>query len=239
MTQERPALRLLHTSDLHLGDDIDPNRRLASLVAVVDTALAHRVDAVLIAGDFFDSARVRDEAIRPVIEQLSRLSMPAVIIPGNHDCVDDNSVYRRVNLRDAGDHIHFVHDPAGAHVIFDDMRLAIWARGIEDHHPGHHPLEGYRPGGDPGYWRVVLTHGHFVPSDEESYRSSPIREHEIADLQCDYVALGHWHRFLDLTAEGPPTFYSGSPSEAGGTFASVNLVVLDPVSGVHVERLPI
>ena len=240
MASERPVLRLLHTSDLHLGDDINPERRLAGLTAVVDLALERQVNVVLIAGDFFDSSRLREDSVQPVIRELGRLTMPTVIIPGNHDCMSENSIYKRVQLRDAGDHVYFLGGPEGEHVLLPEMRLAIWARGIEEHHPGHRPLEGYRPGGEPGWWRVALTHGHYVTANEDSYpRSSPIHEHEIANLECDYLALGHWHQFMDLSANGVAAFYSGSPSEGGAATNSVNLVILDPATGVGVERLPL
>ncbi len=230
-------MRLLHTSDLHVGDDIDPGGRQSGLRGVVDLALEHSVDVVLMAGDLFDHSRVRDEAVQPVLQELSRLSMPTIIIPGNHDCVGDHSIYERVRLQDAGNHIHFAGAVGGEHLLFPELRLAVWARGIEEHHPGHRPLEGYEPNSEDDYWRVVLTHGHYVPGSEESYRSSPIHEHEIAGLECDYLALGHWHRFMDLSANGVAAFYSGSPSEAGAGIDSANLVTLDPRGGVRVERL--
>ncbi|MCL0101464.1 DNA repair exonuclease [Dehalococcoidia bacterium] len=235
MELDRPPVRLLHTSDLHLGDDINPDGRHTGLRAIVDTALAKKIDVVLIAGDFFDNARVKEEAIEHAITELSRLTMPTVVIPGNHDCLGENSIYARADLSKAGSHVHFVDSPDGNDLLFDDLHLRIWGKGIEDHHPGHKPLEGYRSTGN-GYWQVVVTHGHFVPSDETSYRSSPILEDEIATLGCDYLALGHWHRFLDLSANGVTAYYSGSPSEAGSGIDSVNIVNLDPLNGVLVER---
>lgn len=239
MTVERPTVRLLHTSDVHLGEDVGAEHRLAGLEAVVKGALAQKVDALLVAGDFFDNGRVRDPEVEAVMETLRRLTIPAIIVPGNHDCLDRFSIYRRVRLRDAGSHIHFMDDPAGAHAVFDHLKLSIWAKPILDHHPGHKPLEGYRPGGAPGYWQIALVHGHYVPAGESTDRSSPIHEEEIARLECDYLALGHWHRFLDISANGVPAFYCGSPSESGSSFASANLVTLDPVSGARVERLPL
>ena len=129
----------------------------------------------------------------------------------------------------------FAGNPAGEQLLFADLSLAIWARGIEDHTPKHRPLEGYRAA-DPGWWSVVVTHGHYVRAGEASDRSSPITQAEIGLLGCHYLALGHWHRFLDVSEGDVKAFYSGSPSEPGTHGASVNLVTLDPQTGVRVER---
>lgn len=158
------------------------------------------------------------------------------MIPGNHDQVDETSPYHRVDLREAGPHVVFVGEAEGRQVVFEDLRLAVWARGIQDHSPNHRPLAGYEPAG-PDYWNVVVTHGHFVPHGEPSDRSSRITEAEIADLGCDYVALGHWHHFVDVSANGVPAYYSGSPSEPGPNDPSVSVVTLDESTGARVERV--
>jgi DNA repair exonuclease SbcCD nuclease subunit len=223
---------MLHTSDVHISGDAAAD---AGLELTVDVAIACDVDVVLIAGDLFDSARVRDDAVARTIGLLRRLGRPVVVIPGNHDCIDERSIYHRAHLSDAGDHVHFVGNPAGEEVVFEDLSLIVWARGIESHDPSHRPLAGYTPA-DPGYWSVVLTHGHFVANEERSDRSSPIRQEEIGQLRCHYLALGHWHRYLDVSEGGVTAFYSGSPCDPAGGGTSVNLVTLDPDSGVNVER---
>lgn len=209
---------------------------MAGLEAVVNAALALQVDCLVVAGDFFDNIRLSDSTVEKALEQLKRLDLPIVIAPGNHDCLDDNSIYRRVDLSRAGDHVRLIQQPAGEHVLLHDLSLAVWARAMVDHHPGNRPLEGYTPGPS-GYWNVVLAHGHFFATADDLRRSSLIRREDIAQLECSYLALGHWHRFLDVSANGVPAFYSGSPSEAGGSFPSANLVTLDPASGMSLQRV--
>lgn len=203
---------------------------------VCDAARARRADLVLIAGDLFDSARVETGVVDETVAELQKLHVPVVVIPGNHDCVNERSIYHRVDLRDAGDHVTFAGDPDGEEVRFEELGLVIWARGIENHDPRHRPLAGYAPA-DPSYWRVVLTHGHYVERGEDSYRSSQITQDEIAGLDCDYVALGHWHRFTDVSQGRVMAFYSGSPADITGAPASANLVTLDPSVGVTVDRV--
>ena len=231
----RPTVRLLHTSDIHVaGDEVSAG----ALEAVVDTAIESEVDVVLIAGDLFDHARLADEVVEQTLAELARLEQPAIVIPGNHDCVEAPSIWQRVNLAVAGDHVRFAGDPAGERLLFEELALAVWARGIERHEPRHRPLNGY-VAADPGYWDVVVTHGHYVPTGEASDRSSPITQDEIGQLGCDYLALGHWHRFLDVSEGGVTAFYPGSPSESRGEIPTVNVVTLHPDEGVGVERRPI
>lgn len=204
---------------------------MQALHRVVTAALDAKVDMMMVAGDLFDNARVASAVVEETLGELARLNMPVVVIPGNHDCVDEISIYRRVDLRAAGPHLRFAGNPAGERLIFDELGLAIWARGIEAHHPGHRPLAGYAPAAA-GYWDVVLTHGHYV-GRPNTYRSSQITGDEILALDCDYVALGHWHRFADVSQGSVTALYSGSPTEGAGAV----VVCLDPRAGTRFERI--
>jgi DNA repair exonuclease SbcCD nuclease subunit len=228
----RRPVRMLHTSDIHIAGDAPS---MEGLRAVVGKANDLDVDIVLVAGDLFDNARVGEEAVSLTLSELGRIRRPVVVIPGNHDCIDAQSIYRRVDLTAAGSHVFFAGNPAGEELVFEHLSLVVWARGIESHDPRNRPLAGYTPG-DPRYWRVVLTHGHYVPDGDRSGRSSPINQQEIGELECDYVALGHWHRFTDVSEGQVNAFYSGSPSDFGLTEATVNLVTLSVDGGVTVER---
>ncbi|MGW2250435.1 exonuclease SbcCD subunit D [Kitasatospora sp. NPDC001660] len=85
-------MRLLHTSDWHLGRSFhreslhDAQRAfLDHLVAVVEE---QRVDAVLVAGDVYDRALPGLEAVAlfdDVLHRLAALGVPTVFVSGNHD----------------------------------------------------------------------------------------------------------------------------------------------------------
>lgn len=86
-------MKLLHTSDWHVGKTIRGRSRadehdavLDEIVAIADT---EDVDLVLVAGDLFDSAAPAPDAERTVYRALLALARggdrPVVVIAGNHD----------------------------------------------------------------------------------------------------------------------------------------------------------
>lgn len=89
-------MRILHTSDWHLGKRLDDFSRMEEQREVLDEIVAiadrHDVDAVLVAGDLFDTFNPPTEATEMLYRYLKRLSRngerPVVAIAGNHDSPD-------------------------------------------------------------------------------------------------------------------------------------------------------
>jgi exonuclease SbcD len=108
-------MRFLHTSDWHIGKPLRNQKRDAEYVAALAEVLAiakdERVDAVLVAGDVFDSAVPPPEAERIFFHfagELVGAGIPAVIIAGNHDHPKRMNAYAPV-LRRLG--IHVIGEP--------------------------------------------------------------------------------------------------------------------------------
>jgi DNA repair protein SbcD/Mre11 len=85
-------MRILHTSDWHVGKVLKGQSRMDEHVAVlrqvVDVARSERPDLVLVAGDLFDTAAPTPDATRVVTRALSALrgtGAEVVAIAGNHD----------------------------------------------------------------------------------------------------------------------------------------------------------
>ncbi len=84
-------MRLLHTSDWHLGRTLHNESLLdaqrGALGQIVDLVDTHDVDAVLVSGDVFDRAVPPVEAVTMLAETLHQLTarVPVVVISGNHD----------------------------------------------------------------------------------------------------------------------------------------------------------
>ncbi|GAB3556972.1 exonuclease SbcD [Actinopolyspora lacussalsi] len=85
-------MRLLHTSDWHIGrtfhghDLLDDQRRVLSELAEI--VRAENVDVVVISGDLYDRSVPSGEAVQTcvdVLEQLRRTGARLVVTSGNHD----------------------------------------------------------------------------------------------------------------------------------------------------------
>jgi DNA repair protein SbcD/Mre11 len=115
-------MKILHTSDWHIGKVLKGQSRSAEQIAVlgevVDVAKAERPDLVLVAGDLFDSAAPTPEATRIVTRALSALrgtGADVVAVAGNHDngaaldalrpWADAAGIQLRGTVRSAADHV--------------------------------------------------------------------------------------------------------------------------------------
>ncbi|NGM65183.1 exonuclease SbcCD subunit D [Sphingobacterium sp. SGR-19] len=89
-------MKILHTSDWHLGKRLDYFSRLeeqrAVLTEICEIADEESVDAVIVAGDLFDAFNPPVEAVELLYKTLRQLSRegqrPVIAIAGNHDSAD-------------------------------------------------------------------------------------------------------------------------------------------------------
>lgn len=232
-------MRFLHTSDWHLGRSFHRVGLLDAQAAFLDhlvaTALAHEVDAVLVAGDVYDRAVPPLSAVELFDRALHRLAearVPTVMISGNHDSA------RRLGVG-AGliDHagIHLRTDPArcATPVVLSDAHGDVAFYGLPYLEPalvrdefkaataGHEAVLSAaldrvradlaaRPAGTRS---VVLAHA-FVAGGAASDSERDITVGGVSAVPTgtfdgvDYVALGHLHGSQTLTER---VRYSGSP----------------------------
>lgn len=85
-------MRILHTSDWHLGKKLEGRDRLseqrALLQEIADIAEESMADVVLVAGDVFDTftpSSAAEEAFYDGVTEISAGRRPVVVISGNHD----------------------------------------------------------------------------------------------------------------------------------------------------------
>ncbi|MBN8205232.1 exonuclease SbcCD subunit D [Microbacterium esteraromaticum] len=109
-------MRILHTSDWHIGRTFHGHSTLAALAEVLDALVAqvrsHDVDVVIVAGDVFDSATPAAAAYTLLDEALLALhetGATVIMTSGNHDSIARLGFHSRL-LREG---IHVLTDPAG------------------------------------------------------------------------------------------------------------------------------
>ena len=233
----KKRIKLIHTSDIHLGDEAGHPAANDALRALVRSVPSLEGDLLLLVGDIFDNGRVGDDVLQYFLDQMALLPVPAVLLPGNHDLYSEGSVYQRQPFSDKPDNLFVLTDTDGETLSFPDLTLNIWGRAMPFHTPDFRPLEGM-PAANNGHWLVALAHGHFHYDDDRDQRSSPIYPTEVAEATCDYLALGHWDRHVEVS-QGPVTAaYSGTPlgPSRQNPLGAVTVAELDPVAGVSLSR---
>jgi exonuclease SbcD len=231
-------MRLLHTSDWHLGRSLHRadlrDAQAAFLDHLVDTVRSERVDAVLVAGDVYDRAVPSLDAVELCESALVRLreaGARVVLISGNHDSarrlgfgsrlVDAAGVHLRTRVRDAATPV-LLDDADGPVAVYGVPYLepeAVRGELPPDTGRGHGAVLGAALSAvrddlsGRGVRSVVLAHawvGQATPSESER----DITVGGVASVPASlfdgftYTALGHLH--------GPQTLddglrYSGSP----------------------------
>jgi DNA repair exonuclease SbcCD nuclease subunit len=227
-----PRLRLLHTSDVHLGAydyrGAPAEQREHLEVAfrrVIDIGLEEGVDVALIAGDFFDNARIRQETFEFATRELARLGRPIVLAPGNHDHVGPGSIYDRFDVSAAAQNVTLLRDPHGEAVTVDGLEIEVWGRSHTETMPDFQPFDGAPPRGD-APWQIGIGHGHFIHPQALTHHAFHILEEQLAAAQRDYVALGHWEQLTRVSAgEMGVAAYSGAPEGLGGESGGHVLIV--------------
>lgn len=217
-------IRLLHTADLHLdapfpalAEQETERRRdfLKTFERLVTLAIKSEVRLFLVAGDLFDNPQPAAATLGQVQAGFRRLverGILPVLLPGTHDSVRvTNAVYRR----EAFPGCVVLDRP----LVEEPLRVAIDGTAVY--------LYGFAYGGGPSApalasmtrragegVHIGLLHGSRKGSPEWGLRDQDL-PFDLATLQgwnLDYVALGHYHDFALIEADGRLlACYPGSP----------------------------
>jgi len=231
-------VRILHTSDWHLGRAFHRVGLLQAQAAFVDHLVevvrAERVDAVLVAGDVYDRALPGVDVVALLDDALARIvatGASVVLSSGNHDSARRLGFASRL-LETA--RVHVRTDPAGCGrpVLLADRHgpvavyplpylepaVAADVLASERTHPGVLAAAAGTARADlatrPAGTRSVLAAHAFVVDAAVSDSERDISVGGVAAVArelftgFDYVALGHLHRRQQLA---PSVRYSGSP----------------------------
>jgi exonuclease SbcD len=119
-------MRMMHTSDWHLGRTFHGQSLLADqesvLCAMADLAAAHEVDVMLISGDLYDRAVPSPEAVQCATRILGRIraaGISIVAISGNHDSAPRLGAFAEF-LAAGGLHLRTAAGRAGEPVLLAD-----------------------------------------------------------------------------------------------------------------------
>jgi DNA repair exonuclease SbcCD nuclease subunit len=228
-----PEVTIVHSSDLHLGtdDSFSDRDRLATLPKVLDAALSVEAHVVLLAGDSFDNHRQPVELLERAAQILRDYARPVVILPGNHDPLTPDSVYRRGGLGEVSN-VSILGLNVDKSVLFPEFDLEIWGHAHFDY-TDMSPLANPRP--RTTRWQLAAAHGHYVDEARDPNRmigSWLIHREELLATGADYVALGHWNQCIPVGNGDINAHYSGSPEYTG----TVNVIRLKKDGTVEVGK---
>jgi DNA repair exonuclease SbcCD nuclease subunit len=223
-------LVVAHSSDLHLGARGHGEAPLPVLRVVLEAAYSAGAHALVLAGDVFDSNRVPEAVVASAAELLLGTPLEVVVLPGNHDPATADSVYRRAALTGIPN-LHVLGVNADGVVRLPVLDLEVTGA-AHTAYADMSPLPSPAPRGL--RWRIVVAHGHWVTGPYDAHRGWLMHDHEIAAIDADYIALGHWERAVRAGDGLVQAYYSGSPELA----KSVNIIRMD-AGGVDVRRHPL
>ena len=149
-------MRLLHTSDWHLGRTFHGQSLLADqeavLGAVADLVAEHSVDVVLISGDIYDRAVPSPEAVQCATRVLARIRAAGasiVAISGNHDSAPRLGAFAEF-LASGGLHLRTAASAVGDPVLLADSGGPVAV----------YPLPYLEPDLVRGLWELPSPAGH-------------------------------------------------------------------------------
>ncbi len=217
------SIRFIHTGDLHLGSPLKAvgeisERLKKSLIEssytaiknIVDAALEHDVDFVLMCGDIYDNEARSVKGNRFLTEQMTRLddkNIPVFIIYGNHDPIG-----RNIDFFDFPDNVKVLGAEAVEMCEITGKSGSMQARILGQSYGA--PSESrkihlnYKPPVD-NFINIAMLHtgldpgsNAYVPCSLEELKNQP---------EIHYWALGHIHLPEIINAGNPVIAYPGIP----------------------------
>lgn len=250
-------MRMLHTSDWHLGRTLHGvdllEHQAAYLDHLVELARSERADAVLVAGDVYDRAVPPVEAVRVLTEALVRLAevTTVVLTPGNHDSAVrlgflspllTGRVRVRAGLADVGTPVVLPHEEGDVRIHAlpyldpDQARreLAPAASGSERELPGE--AEGGEPDEEAataGPLLLARSHEAVMTAAMDRVRA------DLADHPGRSVVIAHAFVVGGEPSESERDIrVGGVDSVPAGVFAGVDYVALGHLHGPQTIRFP-
>lgn len=231
-------MRILHTSDWHIGRSFHGHATLDALRGVLDALVGHvrehEVDVVIVAGDVFDSAAPAAACyglLTDTLRALSEAGATVIVTSGNHDSAarlgfqaallrdgihvvtDPLSIGTPVTVSDAHGPVHFYGipflEPALVRHLWPDAELRSQRSAIE-HAMGRVRGDRSARGGR----SVAIAHCFAAgvdatPGVEREIRQGSLDVVPLAAFDGpDYVALGHIHGRQQLSER---VRYAGAP----------------------------
>lgn len=211
------TFNIVHTADLHLGSlfsstpEVAAERKgeqLDTLKQIMDICVSRNADALLIAGDMFDSMKVERRLLDDVKEMLSHYDVRIFITPGNHDPATPDSCYSE----EWPENVHIFRGGMEK-VEIPEKNTCVWGAGFTKTSCDETLLKDFMPVSS--RINVLVLHGELTSSEFSDSRYNPIFEDALKNCGADYVALGHIHGYEHYECNDFLYCYPGAPAGRG------------------------
>ncbi len=201
-------IKLLHAADLHLDSPfsgLSPEqarqrrREQRNLPRqLVELARSHGCDALLLAGDLFDSENAAPDTIDALRAAFAACPCPVFIAPGNHDFLAPGSAYLTA---DWPENVRVFKQPHLTAVELPQLRCRVFGAGFQS---AYEPalLDGFSAPQD-GWTNVMVLHGDAL-NPGSPYNA--VTKEQIARSGLRYLALGHIHQASGLLTAGSTAY---------------------------------
>lgn len=215
------SITFIHAADLHLGRVFAGLRHLPdaiyekvlesgfqALENLIQTAIDHRVDFVLFAGDIFDSNTVSLRTyirFREQMEKLKQHGIFAFICHGNHDPFEEHKqmIEWPENVTTFTEEtVKCEAFTAKSGEIVHIYGFSYTKKQVMENKSGE-----FQKSGD-AHFHIAMMHGN-VEGQTEHDPYAPFSIHELIDKEFDYWALGHIHK-RQILSMNPPIVYPGN-----------------------------
>lgn len=216
-------VRFIHAADLHLDSPFKGLKNIPgnlleqikestfqALKNIVDQAIQHDVDFVLLAGDIYD---IEDRSIKAQVSlknellRLKETDIPVYLIHGNHDYQADKQAHlelpSNVSIFNEEVETEILEVKSGETVSISGFSYN--KRWIDER-----KIQAYPKRNKQTDYHIGLLHGFAEGQHTEHARYAPFSLSELREKGYDYWALGHIHKRAQLS-ENPLVYYSGNP----------------------------
>ena len=247
------SFSILHFADLHL-DGAFTGSRLPAILArrcreqlrkilrrIVDLARERNANAVTVAGDLFERARLSPDTAAFLVSEFERLApIPVFVAPGNHDAADAGSLYQRgrwpenVNI--------FVSNRLTERPLTKE--ISLWSAGhLSPSERQNFLLHFQLPQTTPSRYHILLLHATLLSAPIPTNNShAPLTLEDIRQAGFTLALLGHYHTAQMARTGGTVAVYPGSAEPLGFDEPGQHGVIwiqLEPGQPPQIENIPL
>lgn len=241
----------LHTADWQIGKQFANiegdagvmlrRQRIESISKLAAEARKRKVDAILVAGDVFETNEVSGKTVlQTFIAMGDGFEGKWFLLPGNHDSAEQNSVWERIKKNMSSQNIIVLDKPEP--FFLPEFGAVILPAPLQRRHDSRDLTKWYDDfASDDNVIRIGLAHGSMDNRlQHRGEAANTISDTRAVSAKLDYLALGDWHGTLSIAER---TWYSGTHEtdrfKSNDPGNVLHVVINEPGAQPEVEKIAV